>query len=82
MGDALVAAVTLDIFNNHCGRVRMANIAQTVNVMQSVILTDGEKMLVIPTYHVFEMFNVHHGATMIPIDLECDRYEFEWESIP
>ena len=51
--DALVAGLTLNIFNNHCDRVQMANIAQTVNVLQAMILTDGAKMLLTPTYHVY-----------------------------
>jgi len=80
--DALVASVTLDIFNTHCERVRMAEIAQTINVLQAMILTEGEKMLLTPTYHVFEMYTVHHDATMLPIDLTCDDYEFGGESIP
>jgi alpha-N-arabinofuranosidase len=50
----------------------MANIAQTVNVLQSVILTDGDKMVLTPTYHVFEMFKVHQGAVMVPTFTECD----------
>ena len=80
--DALVASVTLDIFNNHCDRVRMGAIAQTVNVLQAMILTEGEKMLLTPTYHVFEMYTVHHDATLLPMDLACDDYEFGDESIP
>ena len=80
--DALVASVTLDVFNNHCDRVRMAEIAQTVNVLQAMILTEGEKMLLTPTYHVFDMYTVHHDATMLPMDLACDDYEFGNESIP
>ena len=68
--DALVAGCTLNIFNHHCDRVRMANIAQTVNVLQAMILTDKEKMLLTPTYHVFEMYTVHHDATLLPTDLQ------------
>ena len=60
--DALVAGINLNIFNKHCDRVRMANIAQTVNVLQSVILTEGPKMILTPTYHVFRMFKHHQGA--------------------
>jgi len=80
--DALVAGLTLNIFNQHCDRVKIANIAQTVNVLQAMILTEGEKMLLTPTYHVFEMYTVHHGATMLPLDLESDDYELEGKSIP
>ena len=63
--DALVAAVNLNIFNNHCDTVVMANIAQVVNVLQSVILTEGPKMLLTPTYHVFEMYKGHQGAAQL-----------------
>ncbi len=80
--DALVAGLTLNIFNQHCDRVKMANIAQTVNVLQSMILTEKEKMIVTPTYHVFEMFTAHHDATLLPTDLQCADYEFAGEKIP
>ena len=82
MRDALVAAITLDIFNKHCDRVRMANIAQTVNVLQAMILTEGEKMLLTPTYHVFEMYAVHQDATMAPVDVRSERYEHAGYSVP
>jgi len=65
MRDALVAACTLNIFNNHSSRVRMANLAQTVNVLQAVILTDGDKFILTPTYHVFELYKAHHDAELI-----------------
>ena len=80
--DALVAALNLDIFNRHCERVRMCNIAQTVNVLQAMILTEGEKMLLTPTYHVFEMYAVHQDATLLPMDIETEQYKFGDESIP
>ena len=60
----------------------MANIAQTVNVLQAVILTDGPRMLLTPTYHVFEMYKVHQGATLIPIELASPPYAFGQASIP
>lgn len=63
--DALVAASTLNIFNNHCDTVCMANIAQTVNVLQSMILTRGDRMLLTPTYHVFEMYKGHQDARQL-----------------
>ena len=62
MRDALIAGVTLDIFNHHCKRVRMANIAQMVNVLQSLVLTDGPDMVKTPTYYVFHMYRHHQGA--------------------
>ncbi|MFC1738276.1 alpha-L-arabinofuranosidase C-terminal domain-containing protein [Planctomycetota bacterium] len=80
--DGIVAAVTLNIFNRHCNRVKMANIAQTVNVLQAMILTKGEKMIVTPTYHVFDMYKVHQDATLLPADLQCRDYEFEGERVP
>ena len=71
--DALVAASTLNIFNNHCERVKMANIAQTVNVLQAMILTKGELMVKTPSYYVFKMYSVHQEATMVPIAIESLR---------
>jgi len=82
MRDALVAGLSLNVFNNHCERVRMANIAQTVNVLQAMVLTEGEKMLLTPTYHVFEMYRVHHDATMLPVQVECRQYEVEKQPLP
>lgn len=74
MRDAMIAGLTLNIFNNHCDRVRMANLAQTVNVLQAVILTNEEKMLLTPTYHVLEMYNVHQDATLIPLEITSKDY--------
>lgn len=65
MRDAIVAAVSLNIFNSHSDRVHMANLAQMVNVLQSVILTEGDKLLLTPTYHVFDLFKGHQDATLI-----------------
>jgi alpha-N-arabinofuranosidase len=65
MRDALVAGLTLNIFNKHADRIRMANIAQTVNVLQSVILTDGESMVLTPTYHIFKLFKSHSQNTLL-----------------
>lgn len=69
MRDALVAAVTLNIFNRHCDRVRMGCIAQIVNVLQSVLLTDGDQMVRTPTYYVFHMFRAHQGAQLVQSSL-------------
>lgn len=74
MRDAVLAGVALNIFNNHCERVRMANIAQTVNVLQAVILTDKEKIILTPTYHVMEMYNVHQDALMLPVNIKTESY--------
>ena len=73
MRDAVVAGLTLNIFNKHSDRIRMANIAQTVNVLQSVVLTDGEKMLLTPTYHVFKMYKSHHGSTLLGSYITSDK---------
>ena len=61
--------MTLNIFNKHSDRVKMACIAQLINVLQSVMLTDGEKMIKTPTYHVFHMYRHHQGATLLRSDL-------------
>jgi alpha-N-arabinofuranosidase len=80
--DALVAGINLNIFHKHCDRVQMANIAQTVNVLQAMILTEGEKMILTPTYHVFEMFKVHQDAAALDIHVSSDEYEMDGTSIP
>ncbi len=82
MRDAMIAGVTLNIFNNHADRIRMANLAQTVNVLQAVVLTDKEKMILTPTYHVMEMYNVHHDATMIPVRVKTDNYVLNNNTLP
>ena len=69
MRDAVLAALNLHIFQAHADRVTIANIAQMVNVLQAMILTDHDKIVLTPTYHVFEMLNVHQGATSLPIKL-------------
>jgi len=63
--DAIVAGLTLNIFNKHSDRIRMANIAQTVNVLQSVALTDGDEMLLTPTYYIFKMYKDHQENTLL-----------------
>jgi alpha-N-arabinofuranosidase len=79
MRDALVAAVTLNIFHRHTERVRMANIAQMVNVLQAMILTDKEKMVVTPTYHVFEMYIPFQDATPFKAEVNTPDYKIgEW----
>lgn len=69
MRDAMLAGMTLNIFNNHAERVKMANLAQAVNVLQAVILTDEEKMILTPTYHVMKMYTVHHDAQLLEVNL-------------
>lgn len=80
--DAIVAATSLDIFNKHCDRVRMANIAQTVNVLQAMILTQGEQIILTPTYHVFDLYSVHQDATLVPSDVQSEQYEYGEYSVP
>jgi alpha-N-arabinofuranosidase len=82
MRDAMIAGVTLNIFNNHADRVRMANLAQTINVLQAVILTNDEKILLTPTYHVMEMYNVHQDATLLPVKIKTSDYTLNGEKLP
>ena len=82
MRDALVACVTLNIFNKHCDRVKMANIAQMVNVLQSVILTEGEKMILTPTYHIFHMYKYHQNAQLLESFAETEEIGVEEYRVP
>jgi len=82
MRDAMIAGVTLNIFNSHSDRVRMANLAQAINVLQAVILTNKEKMLLTPTYHVMEMYNVHQDATLLPVTVKSNDYVFGNSKLP
>jgi alpha-N-arabinofuranosidase len=72
--DAVLAALNLNIFARHAQRVRMANIAQMINVLQGMILTDNEKMLLTPTYHVFRMYVPFQDATFLPVHLDQGRW--------
>ncbi len=63
--DALIAGITLNIFNKHSDRVKIAALAQMVNVLQSVLLTEGDKMIKTPTYHVMHMYRHHQGAKLL-----------------
>ncbi len=82
MRDAITAAANLNIFNNHCDRVRMANIAQMVNVLQAMILTKGDKMVLTPTYYVFDLYKVHQNAMWIPTKVKSSEYTFEGKNLP
>ena len=75
MRDALIASFSLDIMNSHADRVHLANIAQTVNVLQAMILTDGSDMVLTPTYHVFHMYRVHQNSMLVPSKVETGIYE-------
>lgn len=68
--DAMIAGLSLNVFNNHADRVHMANLAQTVNVLQAIILTEEEKMILTPTYHVMNMYKVHQDALLLPTKVE------------
>jgi alpha-N-arabinofuranosidase len=81
MRDAVLAGATLNIFHKHCDRVRMANLAQTINVLQAVILTNEEKMLLTPTYHVMEMYKAHQDATLLPLEVKSDMYAVQNETV-
>ncbi len=80
--DAVIAGVSLNIFNRHAERVKMANVAQMVNVIQSLVLTRGADMVVTPTWHVFDLYKVHQGATMIPVDVAAPDYVEGKERMP
>ena len=79
MRDALVAGINLNLFNKHSDRVKMANIAQMVNVLQSMILTEGEKMVKTPTYHVFDLYQVHQENDLLASSLETEQVGLEDE---
>lgn len=80
--DAVVAAVNFNIFHHYADRVQMTNIAQMVNVLQAMILTDGADMLLTPTYYVYGMYKVFQDADSIPFTLETTRYQHDDESLP
>jgi Alpha-L-arabinofuranosidase len=82
MRDAIAAACNLNIFNNHCDRVRMTNIAQAVNVLQAMILTKDDKMILTPTYWVFYLYNVHQDAMMVPVNVSSSDYVYKGEKLP
>ncbi len=79
--DAILAGHILNIFHKHADRVKIANIAQMVNVLQAIILTEGEKMLLTPTYHIFNMYKVHQDATMLPIDVQSPEISQGWRKL-
>lgn len=87
MRDAVIAASSLNIFHKYTDRVKMANIAQVVNVLQAMILTNeknpSDPCVLTPTYHVFKMYNAHKEATFIPADLTCDKIQVnDKEQVP
>lgn len=80
--DAVVAAVNFNIFHHYAERVHMTNIAQMVNVLQAMILTDGAEMVKTPTYHVYGMYKVFQDATAIPFSINTSKYRQDGESVP
>jgi alpha-N-arabinofuranosidase len=80
--DAVLAALNLNIFARHADRVRMANIAQMINVLQAMILTDKEKMVLTPTYHVFKMYVPFQDATFVPVTFDSGTYEHGEITLP
>jgi alpha-N-arabinofuranosidase len=81
MRDALVAGISLNYMNAKCDRIKMANIAQTVNVLQALIFTDEEKMMLTPTYHIYNMYKVHQDAELLPLSLESPDYTHNGKSL-
>jgi alpha-N-arabinofuranosidase len=80
--DALIAALNINIFARHAERVRMANIAQMINVLQAMILTDGPRMVRTPTYHVFKMYVPFQDATFVPVAFDAGRYTHGGITLP
>jgi alpha-L-arabinofuranosidase len=81
MRDAIAAACNLNIFNNHCDRVRMANIAQMINVLQAMILTKEDQIILTPTYHVFDLFKVHQNALYVKTILRSSQYAYNNDTL-
>ncbi|MGC9150989.1 MAG: alpha-N-arabinofuranosidase [Microbacter sp.] len=80
--DAIIAALNFNIFNQHADRVQMANIAQMINVLQSIILTKGDKMILTPTYYAFEMYKGHMDGQFLHSVLQCDSVNLGHEKTP
>ena len=80
--DAILAAVNLNIFMRHADRVKMANIEQIINVLQSMILTDGPKMVLTPTYHVYRLYLPFQDATSVPVKFDAGDYKFQALTMP
>jgi len=80
--DAVLTGTSFNIMHKYADRLQMANIAQTINVLQAVALTEGKRMLLTPTYHVFNMYKEHQGAEVVETTVEGDAYKYGIESIP
>jgi len=82
MRDAILAALNLNIFARHADRVRMANIAQMINVLQAMIMTDKEKMVLTPTYYVYKMYVPFQDATFVPVTFDAGSYTHDNITLP
>ncbi len=80
--DAITASIYLNVFNNHADRVKMANIAQTVNVLQAMLFTKGNQIVKTPSFYVFKMYKVHHDALLLPTEIVCEDYMDKENRIP
>lgn len=80
--DAVTAALYLNIFNNHARRVKMGNIAQTINVLQAMLLTRGDQLVKTPTFYVFKMYKVHQDQTLLPAHVLCEAYTHDGKTLP
>lgn len=77
-----MAAIHFNTFSHHADRVKMANIAQMVNVLQAMILTSDEKMVLTPTYYAFEMYKPFMDATYLPLELSAPAYQLGEYKVP
>lgn len=80
--DVISGMLILHVFHKHNDRVKMANIAQMVNVLQAMILTDGEKMVLTPTYHLFRMMKGHMDGERVDVDYDCEEQEINGLKFP
>lgn len=80
--DAITSVLVLHIFHNHCERIHMANLAQLVNVLQSPVLTEGEKMVLTPTYHILRMMKNHQDSDLLDIDYNSEMIKYDDIEIP
>ena len=80
--DGIAAAMNLNIFARHADRVRMTNIAQMVNVLQAMIMTEGSKMVLTPTYHVYRLYVPFQDATYLPVTFNAGEYKVGTITLP
>jgi alpha-N-arabinofuranosidase len=82
MRDAIIASLNINLFSRHADRVRMTAIAQMVNVLQAMILTNGSKMTLTPTYHIFKMYLPFQDAKVLPVSFDAGTYTFGDITLP